>query len=108
MLFSTSHATQRGTGSQTACEVDRGYDRAAVSTERRPRLMLVDDDASRRIEAVAALSGRFDVVPVGEEDDALRVARTRRPDVVLVSLSRRHPDVGLRLCRTLHTDVRPV
>lgn len=74
----------------------------------KPRLMLVEPDVARRLEAVSALASRFDVVPVAEGEDPLRVARTRRPDIAVLSVQARRPDVSFRLCRTLRTDLRPV
>jgi DNA-binding response OmpR family regulator len=57
---------------------------------------------------VSALTSRFEVFPLPPGDDPLRAARARRPDVVLLALSRAAPDEALRLCRTLRTDVRPL
>lgn len=74
----------------------------------RPRLLLLEHEVARRLEAVAALAAAWDVVPVAEGEDPLRVARTRRPDVAILSVHPRRPDVVFRLCRTLRTDVRPV
>jgi CheY-like chemotaxis protein len=73
-----------------------------------PRLLLIDDVASRRLLAVSALASRFEVISAMDDEDPLRVARTSRPDVALIAVHRRNPDASLRLCRTLRTDVRPI
>lgn len=70
--------------------------------------MLVEPEVARRLEAVAALASRFDVIPVGEGEDPLRVARARRPDLAVLFVRARRADATLRLCRTLRTDVRPI
>jgi CheY-like chemotaxis protein len=69
---------------------------------------VVDESPRHRLAAVAALSPRFDATPLPHGEDPLRVARARRPDLVLLALQRGAPDDGLRLCRTLRTDVRPI
>lgn len=74
----------------------------------KPRLLLVDERAARRLSAVAALSARFEVVPVGDGEDPLRAARSHRPDLAIVVVARRKPEMSLRLCRMLRTDLRPV
>lgn len=74
----------------------------------RPRLLVIDDDPARRLESTSILAQPFDAFPVAHEEDPLRAARTRRPDIALVTLSRRDTEAGLRLVRTLRTDPRPV
>lgn len=71
-----------------------------------PRLLLVEDDIARRLVVTAAFAPAFDVVPVANADDPIRAARAGRADLAIVVLSRRAPEVGLRLCRALHSDVR--
>lgn len=73
-----------------------------------PRLLLVDEVTARRLRVAAALTGAFDVITASDGEDPLRVARSSRPDLVLVAVHRAHPEASLRLCRTLRTDVRPV
>jgi DNA-binding response OmpR family regulator len=77
-------------------------------TPTRPRLLLVDDDHARRLEFTSALSARWDVQPVGLDDDPLRLARSLRPPVVLLALEKARSEQVLRLCRTLRTDLRPI
>ncbi|MDP2315808.1 MAG: hypothetical protein Q8P41_23125 [Pseudomonadota bacterium] len=74
----------------------------------RPRVLVVDDRPRDRLHAVAALAERFDVYPLPSGEDPLRAARARRPELVLLSLSRGGVDEALRVCRTLRTDVRPI
>lgn len=71
-------------------------------------MLVVDDYPRDRLRVVAALAGRFDVFPVPSGEDPLRAARTRRPDLVLLSLAHGAADTALRACRTLRTDVRPI
>lgn len=74
----------------------------------RPRVLVVDDRPKDRLHVVAALAGRFDVFSLAVGEDPLRVARARRPDLVLLSLGGSGVDELLRVCRTLRTDVRPI
>lgn len=73
----------------------------------RPRLLLVDDDLTRRLEHTARLSATWDVQPVSHSDEPLRIARASRPDVIVLTAERKQTEAVLRLCRTLRTDVRP-
>ncbi len=74
----------------------------------RPRVLIADDVPRQRLLTVAALAPHFEVFPLPEGDDPLREARARRPELVLLSLSRTAPDAVLRICRTLRTDIRPI
>lgn len=74
----------------------------------RPKLLVIDDDPTRRLQSTATLAQLFDAFPLAHDEDPLRAARTRRPDIALVTLSRRDSEAGLRLVRTLRTDPRPV
>lgn len=74
----------------------------------RPRLLVIDDHPARRLESTATLAPLFDAFPLAHDEDPLRAARTRRPDIALVTLARRDAEAGLRLVRTLRTDPRPV
>lgn len=71
-------------------------------------MLVVDDHPSDRLRAVAALAGRFDVIPLPTGEDPLRAARGHRPELVLLSLGHGAADGALRACRTLRTDVRPI
>jgi DNA-binding NarL/FixJ family response regulator len=74
----------------------------------RPKLLLVDEERTRRLAAAAALADRFDVVTVTEGQDPVRSARAAHPDLGLVFVRARQPDAALRLARSLRTDVRAV
>ena len=74
----------------------------------RPRVLIADNLPRQRLLAVAALAPHFDVFPLAEGEDPLRVARAQRPELVLLSLSRAAPDGVLRICRTLRTDIRAI
>lgn len=77
-------------------------------TALRPRMLLVDDDVPRRLELTSIFSGRCEVQPAGYADDPVRLARTGRPDVVVLTTRGRAPETTLRMCRTLRSDVRPI
>lgn len=74
----------------------------------RPRLLLVDDDATWRLRLVGPLSVTFDVVPVGRGEDPVKAARQSRPDLAVLAVHHARPESTLRLSRVLRTDVRPV
>lgn len=78
------------------------------ATSVKTRLLIVDADVARRLRAVAALSERFDALPVPEGEDPLRIARTGRADMALLGITRRDPNEMARLSRMLRTDLRPV
>lgn len=73
----------------------------------KPRLLLVDEDTTRRLGLVAALRERYEILPLVHGEDPLQVARSLRPEVVLIVLHRARPDGTLRLCRTLRTEIMP-
>ena len=73
-----------------------------------PHVLVVDESPRVRLRAVAALAGPFEVEPLPTGEDALRVARARRPELVLFAIHRANADDVLRMCRTLRTDVRPI
>ncbi len=72
------------------------------------RLMIVDSDAATRLRLIAALSADYELVVPAPGDDPLRMARSSRPDIVLVAAGGGARGVALRLCRVLKTDVRTV
>ena len=74
----------------------------------KPRLLLVDEDATWRLRLVGALSSSFEVFPVSHGDDPVKLARLHRPDIALIAVHHTRPEASLRLCRILRTDVRPI
>ena len=70
--------------------------------------MIVDGDAAMRLRLIAALSADYELVVPSPGDDPLRVARSSRPDLVLVAAGDGARAAALRLCRVLKTDVRTV
>lgn len=74
----------------------------------RPRLLVIDDDPTRRIAFTAALGESFDAWALPEGEDPLRTTRAQRPDFALVVYGGRRTDPALRLIRTLRTDTRPI
>ncbi|MBM4366920.1 MAG: hypothetical protein FJ102_11975 [Deltaproteobacteria bacterium] len=72
------------------------------------RLMIVDSDAATRLRLISALSADYELVVPAPGDDPLRVARSSRPDVVLIASGGGARGLALRLCRVLKTDVRTV
>ena len=74
----------------------------------RPRVLVVDATPNQRLRVVAALSSAFEPLPLGDGEDPLRVARAKRPDLVLFALDRADVDQVLRFCRTLRTDIRAI
>lgn len=73
-----------------------------------PQILVVDASPRFRLRVVSALTGPFQVESLPGGDDALRVARARRPELVLFAMDRANADDVLRMCRTLRTDVRPI
>jgi DNA-binding NarL/FixJ family response regulator len=55
--------------------------------DRRPRLMIADDDSVVRAMLEMSLEHEFDVIGVaGDGDDAVELARTSQPDAALVDV----------------------
>lgn len=74
----------------------------------RLRLSIVDNDAALRLRLIAALSADYELVVPAPGDDPLKVARSSRPDIVLIASGGGARAAALRLCRVLKTDVRAV
>ena len=74
----------------------------------RPRLLLVDSEASFRQRAIGALSERLAVTVPAPGEDVVRLARAVRPDVGCFACGGRSRVEALRLARVLKTDVRIV
>lgn len=76
-------------------------DRPTEGPDRRPRVLLVEDDVSARQAMASALrAAGHDVTAVASSTQALAVLVSVRPDVLLTGLSM--PDMdGLELVRTL-------
>lgn len=74
----------------------------------RPRLLIVDQQPALRVRLVAALSADFELVVPAPGDDPLRLARSSRPDIVLLASGGGARGAALRLARVLKTDVRAV
>ncbi len=68
----------------------------------RLRVLLVVPDAALRLHLLDALREHVDLVVPGPDEDVVRVARARAPDVACLSASRG----GLHLARALQTDIR--
>ena len=71
------------------------------------RILVVDDEPASRsgLEKLLRQSG-FEVVTAADGTDALEVARTARPDVVVTDIRMPRTD-GVELCRRLHEEVDP-
>jgi len=69
----------------------------------KPKVVLIEPKAHRRLALVSALREHFDVVPMSTFDGALRHIRTLRPALVLIGLGWR-TSPGLRLARQIKTD----
>src|SRR5207248_8772497 len=71
---------------------------------RAPRILLVDDEVSIQRAVAPLLRARgYDVDVVGTGADALKIARTQPPDLVVLDLGL--PDMeGTDVCRRLRAD----
>ncbi len=65
-----------------------------------PKVLLADGDASRMTTVERLLGGSFRVVRARNGEEALRKARSERPDLVLLSVEMDGPD-GFRACKAL-------
>lgn len=74
----------------------------------RPRLLLVEHQAHRRLALIDRLRDRFhpEAIPLGQ--DPLRTLRARRPEMVLLVVHPWMPNRAYRVCRWLKTDARPL
>lgn len=79
----------------------------ASATGVAPRLLLVCDDAAHRLKLVGLLRADFQLRSVTEGEDLLRLARSQRPDAVLIVGSASERVEALRRCRVLRTDLVP-
>ncbi len=72
-----------------------------IAGQRRPRGLVVDD-AAEQLNLVSALLAKegFDVRSAADGEEALRLARTHEPDVVVLDLSLPGVD-GVEVCRRL-------
>lgn len=70
----------------------------------RPRLLLVLPDARARLRLVAALGTRAELHALAEGEEPLRLARSLRPDLVLLAHGRRSTAELLALSRGLKTE----
>jgi DNA-binding NarL/FixJ family response regulator len=76
------------------------------NTDRRPRLMIADDDPVVRSMLDMSLGGQFDVVGVAvDSDEAIELARERQPDAAIVDVDMPKGG-GLRAVRGI-VDVAP-
>ncbi len=69
----------------------------------KPKAVLIEPKAHRRLALVSALREDFEISPLSTFDGALRHIRTTRPAVVLIGLGWRISP-GLRLARQIKTD----
>lgn len=61
-------------------------DRVAHATGGRPRVLVADDEDDAREALVMILQPEYDVTAVGDGESAVELARSERPDVVLMDL----------------------
>jgi len=83
---------------------DRAHPEAIMNKSAQPCILIVEDEPALR-ETLVWSFGRegFRVVSTGEGHEALRLARSERPDLVLLDLML--PDIsGKKVCRTLGAD----
>lgn len=69
----------------------------------KPRLLLVDDAATARFALAALLGSRFEVHVAADGRSGLAVARTIRPDLILLDVVMPVMD-GLSACRALRAE----
>lgn len=70
------------TAGRHVADLVRGGD--AAPRERRPRILIVEDEAAARIATLRYLEYRgYTVEAAGSAEEALRMARERRPDVLI-------------------------
>lgn len=70
----------------------------------RPRVLLAVPDTRERLRLVEALRDRFDLTPLPVDEDPVRVTRSLRPQLVLLSVPRGRTGATLRACRAIATD----
>jgi signal transduction histidine kinase len=73
------------------------------SSSERPVLLLVEDNADLRTFLTQALQDDYQVIEAGDGAAGLKLARERRPDIVLSDLMMPEMD-GMDLCRALKAD----
>lgn len=79
--------------------------RASAAATGRPRILLADDNADMRGYVHRLLSHQHEVVAVADGQEALRVAETLRPDLVLTDVMMPNLD-GFGLLAALRSDAR--
>jgi diguanylate cyclase (GGDEF)-like protein len=72
---------QRATGTPPPGPIPAAHTRRSPA---RPRILVVDDDAELRAITTEFLAPSFEVVTAGDGEDSLAIARTERPDLILM------------------------
>lgn len=73
----------------------------------RPKLLLADPNPATRLAALDALGKDWEVIPLPEEEDPVRVARKLRPAVLALAVPQGRVNNALRACRSLKTEANP-
>ncbi|MBS2032369.1 MAG: diguanylate cyclase [Deltaproteobacteria bacterium] len=85
----------------------RGGERDVEATTERPRVLVVEDDRDVREVTLELMRDRFEVICAEDGEDGVRLARTERPDVVLMDLFMPRLD-GFAALEDLRRDPRTV
>lgn len=96
-----------GAGTRFTIRLPSGPASLEVTSSERPRVLVVEDDLDVREVMVELLRERFDVLAAGNGEDGVRVAKSERPDVVLMDLFMPQLD-GFAALEDLRRDPRTV
>lgn len=83
--------------------VDAPVESAASRSSTSARILVVDDNPGIRTHVSELLAGRYQVLQAASGHEAERLARSERPDVLLIDVSMPHMD-GFELLRRLRDD----
>ena len=79
----------------------------SVTTPGRPRLLLFEPDISARLQSVAWLRERYEVIVPADGAEPVRAARAERPEMLLISILPGRPKAAQRACRVLKSEPNP-
>lgn len=85
--------------------VDLIRGRGTAPRERRPRILILEDEAAARIATLRYLEYRgYSVEAAGSAEEAIRMARERRPDVLICDWKLGGPKDGVDVARQLQSE----